>query len=402
MDNVTHESVIRQLFSLLPEELNQRSLFDRYAKKLTVGTCIQIFIAAQLNNWSSYLDMETQIRAHEQWRDLFQLSSISGSQLSRKLDLIPTELLQWMFVQGVARIKKMTASHNSVTQEIGKLRLIDSSGIRLPLNVGDWAKVSKNESGVKMHLRLVVSSPDTVYPDDVVPTTKNVGDRAVAVDLVTASDATYVMDRGYDDYKRMDQWIEANIRFVIRIRDRALTTVVEEYPLPESSNIVRDAKVHVGGDFRSMKLPIRLIEFLDDKGRLYRLLTSRWDITAEEIANIYKNRWLIELYFKWIKQHLRLVKLYSYKPQAIWNQIYLSLITSLLVKCVQMKTGTPESPWRVLQLIRTFMYQSWVALMKELFRNPTRQSRGRMRAETKKSPGLRTTIGKLKPTNAKN
>lgn len=401
MDNVTHESVIRQLFSLLPEEMKQRSLFDRYAKKLMVGTSIQIFVAAQLNNWSSYLDIETQIRAHPQWQDLFQLSSISGSQLSRKLDQIPTELLEWMFLQGAARMDRITHSHSGVTKEIGKLLLIDSSGIRLPLNVGDWAKLSKNESGVKLHLRLVVASPDTSYPDDVVPTTKNVDDRAVAVDLVTASDATYVMDRGYEDYKKMDQWIGSNIRFVMRIRDRSLTTVVEDNPVPENSNIIRDAKVHVGGGFRSMKLPIRLIEFLDDKGRRYRLLTSRWDVTAEEIAHIYKNRWLIELYFKWIKQHLRLVKLYSYKPQAIWNQIYLSLITSLLVKYVQMKTGTTESPWRVLQLIRTFMYQTWAALMKELFRNPTRSSRGRVRAESKQSPGLRTSIGKLKPSNAK-
>jgi len=133
MDNVTSETVIRQLFSLLPQEFKKRSLFDHYAKKLTIGTCIQIFIAAQLNNWSSYLDMETQIRAHPQWQELFQLSSISGSQLCRKLDLIPTELLEWIFLQRVARIKQLTATHDGVTKEIGKLRIIDASGIRLPM-----------------------------------------------------------------------------------------------------------------------------------------------------------------------------------------------------------------------------------------------------------------------------
>lgn len=397
MDNVTHDSVIRQLFSLLPEELKQRFLiFDDYAKKLTIGTAIRIFIAAQLNHWGSYAVMESQIRAHHQWQELFQLSSISGSQLSRKLDIIPTELLEWVFLELVSRMEKLTTSHSGVTDNIGKLRVIDSSGIRLPLNVGDWAKVSKSESGVKMHLRLVVSSPDTVYPDAVVPTTKNVNDRAVSVDLVTASDATYVMDRGYDDYKKMDQWIESNIRFVIRIRDRALTTVVEEYPLQENSGITRDAKVRVGGKFRSMKKPVRLVEFFDEKGRLYRLLTSRWDVTAEEIAYIYKNRWLIELYFKWMKQHLRLVKLYSYKPQAIWNQIYLSLITSLLVKCIQMTTRTSRSPWRVFQLIRTFMHHSWEAFINELSRAPTRQSQGRRPSKKKIPPSLRTSVGWLK------
>lgn len=403
MDNDTHDSVIRQLFSLLPEVLQRRLLFfDDYAKKLTVGKAIQIFIAAQLNLWDSYGTIESQIRAHHKWQELFQLSSISGSQLSRKLDRIPTELLEWIFLQLVARMEKQTGSHHGVTRNIGKLRIIDSSGIRLPLGVGDWARVSRHEGGVKMHLRLVVSSPDTVYPDAVVPTTKNVDDRAISVDLVTASDATYVMDRGYDDYGRMDQWVESNIHFVMRMRDRALTTVVEEYPLAENSSITRDAKVRVGARFRSMKQMVRLIEFYDEKGRFYRLLTSRWDVAAEEIAHIYKNRWLIELYFKWIKQHLRVVKLYSYKPQAIWNQIYLSLITSLIVKCVQLSTKTSKSPWRVLQLLRTYMYHSWQAFMSELFRVPTKKSKGRRPSEKKKPPKLRTTVGLFRASKVKN
>lgn len=401
MDNITHESVIRQLFSLLPEEIKQHTPVDRYVKKLTVCKSIQIFIAAQLNNWSSYQDIETHIRAHTQWQDLFQLSSISGSQLSRKLDLIPTEILQQTFLRGVERIQQLTPLHSGITKRIGQLRVVDSSGIRLPLGVGDWARVSKSESGVKMHLRVVVSSPDTVYPDEVIPTTKNVNDREVVLDLVTESNATYVMDRGYDDYNKMDQWIKKKIRFVIRIRDRALTTVVEERPLPKNSTIMRDAKVQVGGKFRSMKYPIRLIEFLDEKGRLYRLLTSRWDISAEEIAQIYKNRWLIELYFKWIKQHLRLVKLYSYKPQAIWNQIFLSLITSLLVKSIQLLTKTTSTSWRVLQLIRTYMYHTWGAFEKELFRKPTKRSRGRQPTGTRKPVNILTSIGKLKPSKVK-
>jgi hypothetical protein len=401
MDNVNHETVIRQLFSWLPKDLQQRSLFDRYAKKLAVGTCIQIFVAAQLNNWSSYQDMESQIRAQHQWQALFQLTSISGSQLSRKLDVIPTELLECIFLQGVARIHELTGSQSGVTKKIGRLRIIDSSTIRLPLKIGEWAQMSRNESGVKMHLRFVAASPDTVFPDQMVPTSRNVGDRAIAVELVKESDATYVMDRGYDDYRRMDQWIESNIRFVMRMRDRALTTVIQEYPLPENSRILRDAKVHVGGASKSMKQPIRLVEFLDEQGRLYRLLTSRWDVTAEEIAQIYKSRWLIELFFKWMKQHLRLVKLYSYKPQAIWNQMYLALITSLLVQHIRITTQTTRTPWRVLQLIRTYMYQSWKSLIQELYREPTRASRGRQQTQLKPPLSVRTTIGTIKPSKAK-
>jgi len=400
MDNVTQESVIRQLFSLLPDDLNQRSLFDRYAKKLTIGKCIQVFIATQLNAWSSLEEIAFQIRAHRQWQELFQLSSISGSQLSRTLDRIPTELLEGIFLQGVARIQQLTRSHSGVTKRIGRLRLIDSSSIRLPLETGDWAKVSPIDGGVKMHLRLVAASPDTVYPDQVIPTTKNVGDRAAAVALVTASDATYVMDRGYDDHVRMDEWVKSNIRFVIRIRDRTQTTVIHECAVPPNPAGIRDAQVSVG-KHQLMEQPMRLVEFVDEKRRLYRLLTSRWDLTAEEVAHIYKCRWFIELYFKWMKQHMHVVKLFSYKPQAIWNQIYCALIASLFVQYIQMKIETPQTPWRVLQLLRTYMYQSWEAFMAEVFREPSRSSRGRQPAAARKSPHVRTTVGILKPSKVK-
>jgi hypothetical protein len=172
MDTVNHETVIRQLFSWLPKDLQHRCLFDRYAKKLTVGTRIQIFVAAQLNNWSSYEDMESQICAHHQWQALFQFTSISGSQLSRKLDLIPTELLQWIFLQGVARTHEVTGSPSGVTKKIGRLRIIHFSTIRLPLKIGEWAQISRNESSVKMLLRFVAASPDTVFPDQMVPTSR--------------------------------------------------------------------------------------------------------------------------------------------------------------------------------------------------------------------------------------
>ncbi|KFN09422.1 transposase DDE domain protein [Paenibacillus macerans] len=252
-----------------------------------------------------------------------------------------------------------------------------------------------------MHLRLVVTAPDELFPDAMIPSSLNVGGRAGAVELVVPSDAIYVMDRGYDDYARMDQWVQDNIQFVIRMRDRALATVIEEYPVPEGSNITRDAKVCVGSSFRSMEHSVRLVEFYDEQERTYRIFTSVWDKTAEEIAQIYKNRWLIELYFKWLKQHLRLKKLHSHKPQAIWNQLFLALITALLVEHIRHSTQTAKTNWQVLRILREYLYRSWRSFRTELDRKPSRSSPGRRPGSGPKALSVRTMVGIIKPSKFK-
>ncbi|QNK55620.1 IS4 family transposase [Paenibacillus sp. PAMC21692] len=397
MDNVTQNTVVRQLLSLLPLDVQDRLLYaDRYAKKLTISKSILVFVLAQFNNWQSYVEMEEQIYAHSELRSVLDLPCISAAQLSRKLAQIPTEMLHELFLHGLVHIQKLTANLKGISPSIGRLALIDSSKVKLPLVLGDWARVSSTSSGVKLHVRLLTASPDVVYPDAVIPSTLNVGDRAATVELVTESTVTYVMDRGYDNYKNMDNWIRRGIRFVMRMRDRALTTVVEERQVTPDGSITRDAIVSVGGDFRSMKERIRLVEFYDEQGRFYRLLTSRLDITAEEVAHIYKCRWLIELFFKWIKQHLRLKKLHSYKPQAIWNQIYLTLITFMLAQYMQLHLETKKSVWRVLELFRIHMFHPWIQFLNALFRAPTRTSTGKKRGSSREVPPLRTELGMFK------
>ncbi|WP_151738064.1 IS4 family transposase, partial [Paenibacillus tengchongensis] len=292
MDNVNANSVIRQFLSLLPVHVLERTVFDYYTKKLTVMKSIFIFVAAQMNQWSSYREIESHIRAQTELQCLVHLDNISGSQLSRSLDRLPTELLEHIFQQLALRAKRRTATCSGVSKTIGKLSIVDASTISLPLHLGKWAQVTRKASSVKMHLRLVVASPDTVFPDAMVPTTANVGDRACALHLVILADTIYVMDRGYDDYKKMEEWSQQNIRFVMRLRDRAHTTILEEAPVEPGGRVLRDAKVQMGSAPRTNKHTLRLIEFTDEQGRRYRLVTSIWDLSAEEIAQIYKCRWL--------------------------------------------------------------------------------------------------------------
>ncbi|MNI26367.1 Transposase DDE domain protein [compost metagenome] len=119
------------------------------------------------------------------------------------------------------------------------------------------------------------------------------------------------------------------------------------------------------------------MEFSDDKDNFYRVLTNVDELSAEQISEIYRHRWMIELFFKWIKQHLKLVKLYSLDPEAIWTQMYLALTAYALVLIVKLETGTTRTPWKVLQLLRIHIHNSWETFLEALFRQPTRTSKGR-------------------------
>ncbi len=215
----------------------------------------------------------------------------------------------------------MSKDLNGIPNGIGRLNIVDSTEIRLPENLCDWAFISKGHNAVKMHTRLVVASQDIVYPEKIVPSTGTVSDFESSHELIEEDDATYVMDRGHPSRDNLMEWQSRNISFVVRITKNLRLYTLEEYK-PTHSSIVKDEKVLYG----ISKEPVRYIEFMDEKDRSYRILTSRFDLTDQQILDIYRNRWVIELFFKWIKQHLKLTKVWSSKPKGIWNQMFLSLI----------------------------------------------------------------------------
>lgn len=232
-----------------------------------------------------------------------------------------------------------------------------------------------------MHTRLVVASPDVSYPDKVVPSNGKVSDHEGGDLLIEVSDATYVMDRGYMDFYRMNQWIKDNIKFVVRLKGQFHSKTIEIYEVPEGSNIVSDAKVILGSTGK-MK-PIRLVEFLDNEGRQYKIATTRWDLSAAEIADIYKNRWIIELFFKWVKQSLRFVKIWSTMPQGIWNQMFIAMIAYILILMVKLKTNSNKTLKTILTYVRTYLYQAWERFIKAIERRPKKTSKGRQKVPDK-------------------
>lgn len=391
-------TVISQCLSLLPTEDLACPLLNYDMKKLTTEALIKIFVAAQLDKWKSYPEFEINMRANKDLMKTINLDSISGSQLSRRINELDTSILQNLFFKVVNELKYRTNSMAGLPPNIGRLRIVDATHIKLPAILSKWAYVTKGWNVVKMHTRLVVASPDLSYPDKIVPSNGLVQDHEGGDLLIEVSDATYVMDRGYMDFYRMNEWIKAQIKFVIRVREKITAQVLEEYEVPKGTHIQKDSKV-ILGETGKME-PVRLVEFIDDQGKIYKVATTRWDLDATEIAEIYKNRWIIELFFKWIKQSLRLVKVWSTKPQGIWNQMFIAMITYVLTLIVKLKTKSNKTLISILTHIRAYFDKPWDEFIAALDYKPKRTSKGRQKIPEK--PKIEINYGRVALIGVKN
>src|SRR5699024_10955198 len=210
----------------------------------------------------------------------------------------------------------------------------------LPLNLENhqWAEFRKTKSGVKLHLRLVFMDKGLSYPDQAVITNAKEHDRGQLEVLVDDQDCMYVFDRGYLDYERFDRMTEEGYFFVSRLRKNAVVRVIATFSLPANSIVLYDEMVITGTMQYNRENAYRKIRILDSKNNELTLLTNRFDLSADEIAEIYKSRWAMELCFKWMKQHLSIKKFYGRSEQAVHNQVYIAMIVYCLNVLAQIHT----------------------------------------------------------------
>jgi len=390
---IPSNTVFEKCLGLLNLENYRCPYTDTYAKKLLTGATILLLVDAQLRGLESLSDIEISLRANEVLQTYTGLDSIHGSSLHRKLEQLPLETIKSLCFHVLQQLHHSHKDKKGIPK-IGRLNIIDSSEITLPKKAGEWAYCSKEKNGVKLHLRLVVADRETVHPDGVVLSTSAVSDQEGALNLVVEDDAIYVFDRGYLNYRLYAQWSKRNIRFVARVKANSKLRILEEYPVPENSHVVRDARVELIDPESKEAYQLRLVEYKDEEDRLYRVVTTVWQSTAEEIAEVYRSRWLIELFFKWMKSHLRIKKLFNHKPEAVWNHIYIALIAYGLSELIRQDSQTKQTAWTVLKTMRHYWFLSWETFVKELNREPTRTSKGRIKKGKRGRP--RTRPRKLK------
>lgn len=356
MDKITRKTSFGQWFSPINLQLFEENVktlkLDYYTKKLTTESFLKLLLFAQLQEVES-LHALGDCLFDDKLQNEIDLDSISVSQLSRRLNGMNPILFQTLFLDLVSQIH--TKTHH--TKRGMPLKIIDSSTLPLNLTNHKWAKFRKTKAGVKLHLRLVFMEKGSSYPEKAVITTANEHDRGQLEVMVDDKECMYVFDRGYLDYERFDRMTDDGYFFLSRLRKNAVVRVVYDFKLPTQSSIISDQMVLIGTPQNRAGNYFRLVKVMDSKGNELHLITNRFDLSAEEVSEMYKSRWAIELFFKWIKQHLNIKKFYGQSEWAIQNQIFIALIVYCLHVLVQIETNSKRKALQISRYLRASLWK---------------------------------------------
>ena len=356
MDKITRKTSFGQWFSPINFELfvdQVKTLkLDFYTKKLTTASFLKLLLYAQLEEVES-LHALSDCLFDDQLQKGVNLDSISISQLSRRLNGMNPDLFQRLFLDLVAKIHAKT--HD--TKLVMPLKIIDSSTLPLNLTNHKWAQFRQTKAGVKLHLRLVFMEKGISYPEKAMLTTAKEHDRGQLEIMVDDKECMYVFDRGYLDYERFDRMTDDGYFFLSRLRKNAVIREVYDFKLSENSTVLSDQMVLIGTTQNRTENYFRLLRVIDSKGNELQLLTNRFDLSAEEISEMYKSRWAIELFFKWIKQHLSIKKFYGQSEWAIHNQVFIALIVFCLHVLIQLEMKSKRKTLQISRFLRAALWK---------------------------------------------
>jgi len=232
--------------------------------------------------------------------------------------------------------------------------LIDSTSLPLNNLSSDWAKFSTGVCGAKAH---VIYDPDGDCPIYANVSAKNVNDITLAKAMPIVEGATYVFDLGYYDFGWWAELGNAGCRIVTRFKTHTKLNVIARRAVPKEGNILSDRIGYLPERMaRNRKNPlhckIREVRVRIETGKTLRILTNDIEASAQEIANLYKRRWAIELFFRWVKQTLKITRFLGTTENAVRIQIAVALITFLLLRIAQAARNCLQSPLAFTRLVR--------------------------------------------------
>ena len=268
----------------------------------------------------------------------------------------------WRIYAEVAQIlirqARQLYSHEDLGLELDQtVYALDSTTIDLCLSLFPWAPFQRSKAAVKVHtvLDLRGSIPSFIHV-----TSAHVSDVSVLDDLVPEPGACYVMDRGYIHFARLYRLTLSAAFFVVRARKNMQYRRRYSHRVDKTTGLRSDQTIVLTGhdSAHDYPAPARLIRYWDEQQNLrLRFLTNNFLLPALTIAQLYKRRWDVELFFKWIKQHLRIKKFYGTSANAVKTQIWVAVIVYLMVAILKKQLGIEASLYRILQILSVTVFE---------------------------------------------
>ena len=320
---------------------------DRYAKSCTTWNQFAVLLYAQATGKNSLRDIETSLRLQQgSWYHL-GIKSVARSTLADANTRRPFEIFRSLFAELLVQCKEVTPRSRQFSFD-NPLYALDSTTIMLCLSVFDWALYSKTKGALKLHTLLDVR---TAIPEIVNDTHGKVADVVAGrtMDLSHLQRGSIiVMDRGYCDYAWWARLSQQGLFFVTRPHPvSAVMTVLGQHAPPDvGAGILNDEIIRIGTYPKAAlhPMPLRKVTYHDrEKDQTYVYLTNNFTLSAADIANIYKHRWQVELFFKWVKQHLKIKTFLGTSQNAVLTQVWVAFIYYLLLAYIKFQTKFTKS-----------------------------------------------------------
>jgi uncharacterized protein DUF4372/DDE family transposase len=355
-------TVFAQLIEHLPHKKFQTCVTryggDRYAKNFSCWDQYLAMAFAQLTYRESLRDIEPCLGAvggklyHMGFRSSVARSTLADANESRDWRIYAD------FAQVLIASARRLYAHDPMGLDLDRsLYALDSTTIDLCLALFPWARFRQRKAAVKMHTLLDLRGN---IPAFVHITHGKVHDVNVMDQIVPEAGAFYVMDRGYIDFERLFVLTLSAAFFVVRTKSNILLQRRYSHPADKNTGVRSDQTV-ILSSFESASVypdPLRKVSYYHaETGKRLKFLTNNFALPALTIAQIYKQRWQVELFFKWIKQHLRIKAFYGTSENAVKTQIWIAVSVYVLVAIVRKRLGLESSLYQILQILSLTLFE---------------------------------------------
>src|SRR2546427_1294265 len=355
-------TVFSQLIEFLPHQEFQKCVAryggDRYLKNLSCWDQYLAMAFAQLTYRESLRDIEACLRSvggklyHMGFRGKVARSTLADANESRDWRIYAD------FAQVLIAIARPLYVHDPIGVDLDQsLYALDSTTIDLCLSLFPWAKFRKHKAAVKMHTLLDLHGN---IPTFIRITDGKVHDVNILDEFFPETGAFYVMDRGYIDFERLFVFTLCSAFFVVRTKENVLLQRRYSHPVDKSTGVRSDHTVILTAIESVKAYPdvLRRGGFYDaEKEKRLKFLTNNFALPALTIAQIYKCRWQVELFFKWIKQHLRIKAFYGTSENAVKTQIWIAISVYVLVAIVRKRLRLESSLYQILQILSVTLFE---------------------------------------------
>jgi hypothetical protein len=358
----TGKTLFAQIMDFLPWKTFHRIVArhggDKGVRTLTCAEQFRAMAFAQLTYRESLRDIEACLQAqaaklyHMGFREPVARSTLADANESR----------DWRIWESFAGRLIIQARELYLSEDLGldlssTVYALDSTTIDLCLSVFPWAHFRTTKAAVKMHtlLDLKGSIPSFIHISD-----GKLHDVHALDLLVPEAGAIYVMDRGYVDFARLHALHLAGAFFVTRAKSNMKWHRVYSMPTDRTTGIICDQRIALDGFYTQQDYPaqLRRVRFNDpDTGKTLIFITNQMTLPAMTICALYKNRWQVELFFKWIKQHLRIKRFFGTSENAVKTQIWIAVSVYVLVAIIKKKLQLDASLYTLLQILSVTLFE---------------------------------------------